>query len=333
MKTTTRLNAALVGACLAAVVAGAAAFAQVNALRFGTSSTGSIFYTLAVGFSSMLSKHAGIATTAEPVGGSTANMFAIGADKVDLAITNAYAAYDAFHGNKPFKQKIGIGLFAQGAPSFRQIIVRVGSGIEKPEDLAGKTIIGKRPALPELELITNALLKVYNIDPHKVKIVSTTNTGEAVNAIKGDTVDAVVIPGSIGASYLQSLGRDGKIKFLAIPDDKMKAMKAMLPKSLSIGKMPANTYPGQTSAMNVFSLASFMVAASRLSDDTVYTVTKTFFDNIVEFHGFHGVAKQWTLKETLDEPKIPFHPGAVRYFKEKKVWTPELEKEQAELKS
>jgi len=37
------------------------------------------------------------------------------------------------------------------------------------------------------------------------------------------------------------------------------------------------------------------------------------------------------LKETMEEPKIPFHPGAIRYFKEKKLWTPELQKEQEEL--
>ena len=332
MKPTSRLSSTLAVACLTAAIAGTSASAQ-TALRVGTSSSGSIFYTLAVGLSTMLTKHAGIAATAEPVGGSTANMFAIGADKVDLAITNAYAAYDAVHGNKPFKSKIGVGLFAQGAPSFRQIVVRVGSGIEKPEDLVGKTLLGKRPALPELELITNALFKVYNIDPKKVKVVTTTNTGEAVNAIKSDTVDAVVIPGSRGASYLQSLGRDGKIKFLEIPDDKMKAMLALLPKSMSIGTLPAKTYPGQDKAVSVFSLASYMVAASRLSEDTVYKVTKSLFDNIAEFHTFHGVAKQWTLKETLDEPKIPFHPGAIRYFKEKKLWTPELEKEQAGLKS
>ncbi len=112
------------------------------------------------------------------------------------------------------RAKIGIGLFAQGAPNLRQIVVRVGSGIEKPEDLAGKTIIGKRPALPELGLITDALLKVYNIDPSKVSIVSTTNTGEAINALKSDTVDAAVIPGSAGASYLQSLMRDKKDQVL-----------------------------------------------------------------------------------------------------------------------
>jgi TRAP transporter TAXI family solute receptor len=328
----TRLSGALAAVCLTAAAVSTPASAQ-QALRVGTSSSGSIFYTLAVGLSTMLTKHAGIAATAEPVGGSTANMFAIGADKVDLAISNAYAAYDAFHGNKPFKKKVGIGLFAQGAPSFRQIVVRVGSGIEKPEDLVGKTIIGKRPALPEIGLITDALFKVYKIDPGKVKVVTTTNTGEAVNAIKSDTVDAVVIPGSRGAAYLQELGRDGKIKFLEIPDDKMKEMLALLPKSMSINKLKAKTYPGQDNTVNVFSLASYMVAATRLSDDTVYKVTKTLFDNIAEFHTFHGVAKEWTLEEALDDPKIPFHAGAVRYFKEKKLWTPELDKLQADLKS
>jgi len=327
-----RLSATLAIACLAAAAAGGSALAQTSALRIGTSSSGSIFYTLGVGLSTMLTRHADIAATAEPVGGSTANMFAIGADKVDLAIANAGAAFDAIHGNKPFKREIGIGLIAQGAPNLRQIIVRVGSGIEKPEDLVGKTLIGKRPALTEVALITDALLKVYGIDPSKVRIVSTTNTGEAVKAIKSDTVDAVVIPGSAGASYLQSLGHDGKIKFLDIPDDKVQAMMALLPKSMAKAKLPANTYPGQDKAVNVFSFASYLVAASRLSEDTVYKVTRTLFDNLKEFHTYHGTAKQWTVQESLEDPKIPYHPGAIRYFKEKKLWTPALDKAQAELK-
>lgn len=333
MKNINRLSAWLIAACLAAAPFGSFANAQTTALRIGTSSSGSVFYTLGVGLSAMLSQHAGIAATAEPVGGSTANMFAIGADKVDLAFGNALAAYDALHGNKPFtKKKVALGLVAQGAPNLRQIIVRVGSGIEKPEDLAGKTIIGKRPALPEVELIANALLKAYDIDPGKVKIVSTTNTGEAVNALKSDTVDAVVMPGSAGASYLQSLGQDGKIKFLEIPDDKMKAMLAALPKAISIVKLPAKTYPGQDKAINVFGLASYLVAGSGVPDESIYKLTKMFFQNIGEFHRLHGTAKEWTLEQTLDDPKVPFHPGAVRYFKDAGAWTPALDKLQGELK-
>jgi uncharacterized protein len=327
----TRIGTLLATTCLAVAILSAAATPQ-TALRIGTSSSGSVFYTLGVGLSVMLSKHAGIAATAEPVGGSTANMFALGADKIDLAIANAGAAYNAFHGNKPFKSKIAIGVIAQGAPNLRQIIVRTGSGINKPEDLVGKTIIGKRPALPEVGLITNALLRVYNIDPAKVRVVSTTNTGEAVNAIKSGTVDAVVMPGSRGASYLQQLSRDKKIRFLQIPDDKIKAMAAMLPKYLAVTKLPAKTYDGQNEAVNIFGMASYLVAASRVPEDVVYKVAKTMFDNIAEFHKFHATAKKWTIKESLEEPKIPYHPGAIRYFKEKNMWMPALDKIQAELK-
>jgi TRAP transporter TAXI family solute receptor len=320
---------AAIAAAALAVAAGGMAWAQTQALRVGTSSSGSVFYTLAVGLSSMLTKHAGIAATAEPVGGSSANMFAINADKIDIAIVNAIAAVDGYHGAKPFKNKIDVALIAQGAQSIRQIVVRAGSGIEKPEDLVGKTIIGKRPALPELELITNALFKVYNLDPDKVRVVSTTNTGEALNAIKSDTVDAVVLPGSIGASYVQSLTHDGKIKFLEIPDDKFRAMNALLPKSMVPTQIPPRTYPGQDRAVNAYSIATYLIAAARLPQDTVYKVTATLFDHLAEFHTFHSAAKEWTLKETLDEPKIPYHPGAIRYFKEKKIWTAALDRLQS----
>ncbi len=329
----TRAATLALAACLTlALMAGRGIAEQPTSLRIGTSSSGSIYYTLAVGLGAMLSRHAAISATAEPVGGSSANMFALEADKVDLAITNSGAAYDAFHAVAPFKKPVAIGLIAQGQPSYRQLIVRVGSGIEKPEDLVGKTIIGKRPALPEVELITNALLKVYNIDPAQVKLVSTTNTPEAVNALKSDTVDAVMIPASKGASYLQSLSQEGKIRFLDIPADKIRAMQQLLPPSFSVGQLPPETYGGQSKPVNVFSLSTYLVAAARLPEDTVYRVTRAFFDNIDEFHEFHAEAKDWSLAESLTDPKVPYHPGAIRYFKEKGVWSPELESLQAQFK-
>ena len=147
MRTNIRLGAWLAAASLIAASFGSSANAQTTALRIGTSSSGSVFYTLGVGLSAMLSKNAGIAATAEPVGGSTANMFAIGADKVDLAFGNALAAYDALHGNKPFSKKVALGLIVQGAPNLRQIIVRVGSGIGVSPVGVSVTDISKGPPL------------------------------------------------------------------------------------------------------------------------------------------------------------------------------------------
>lgn len=331
MRSIGRLGVILTAVCIIGASAAGPVLAQ-TALRIGVSSSGSVFYTLGVGMSSMLDKYAHISATAEPVGGSTANMFAIGANKVDLAIANAGASYNAFHGNKPFKSKVAVRLIAQGAPNLRQIVVRTGAGINRPEDLVGKTLIGKRPALPELGLITGALLKVYNIDPGKVRIISTTNTGEVVNALKSGTVDAAVIPGSAGAGYLQRMMRDKTIKYLQIPPDKLDAIVKMLPKYVGATTLPANTYENQPKDLKVFGLATYLVAAARIPDDTVYKVTSTLFDHIDEFHGFHAAAKEWTLSQALQPPTIPYHPGAIRYFKEKKVWTDALQNDQAELK-
>src|SRR4051794_73446 len=105
--------------------------AQQTALRIGTSSSGSVYYALAVGMSKLLGSHAAISATAEPVGGSSANIFALDADKVDIAISNSASAYDGYHAVAPFKKPIHTGLIAQGQPSYRQIIVRTGSGITK----------------------------------------------------------------------------------------------------------------------------------------------------------------------------------------------------------
>ena len=44
----------------------------------------------------------------------------------------------------------------------------------------------------------------------------------------------------------------------------------------------------------------------------------------------HSVMPSWSLKKvlTLEAMRIPYHPGAVRYLEEVKLWTPALEKKQ-----
>lgn len=113
-----------------------------------------------------------------------------------------------------------------------------------------------------------------------MQVVSTTTTGEAVKALKSGTADAVVFPASKGTGVLKSLTHDNVIHFLEIPKEKIDAMAAHLPQSMSTAVLPAKTYKHQDRPVPVFSLLTYLVADSRLGEDTVYRVTKALFENL-----------------------------------------------------
>lgn len=322
--------AALAGFIAIGAVSGSAAQAQ-EAVRIGTSSVGGVFYIIAVGLSEMLAKHADVNATVEPVGGSHANMFSLQADKVDMAIVNSGAAFDAYQGEKPFKAPVDVRLLGQGQESYRYFLVRRDSGIEEPKDLVGKTFIGKRPSLPELEILLNAVAEESGVSIDKINVASTVTTGETDKELRAGTVAGALMPGGPRMPTVAQLFQDQVVDFLYLPEEQMQAVLEKLPDYFFIRTLPAGHYEGQAQDVTLFGLKAVLAAGADMSDDMAYEITKTLFDNPDEFAKYHAAAKQWTVENSLDTPPIPFHPGAIRYFEEKGVWTEELQARQQEL--
>ena len=83
--------------------------------------------------------------------------------------------------------------------------------------------------------------------------------------------------------------------------------------------------------MNSLAVGTFTATRADIADDVAYTFTKAFFGNLKQFYPVHASAKQYTLEGSLANPTIPFHPGAIRYYKEIGAWTDALAKTQAAL--
>jgi len=326
---TTRSFAA--GALVAASAFTASPAAAQQALTFGTSSIGSVMYVISVGMSQLIGKHAGINVTVQPVGGSYPNLFALASGKVDIAIANSLSEYDRYYGNAPFKEPYDIRLIAQGQPNFRVVLVRKGSGIKTVSDLAGRTIIGKRRALPELEKITSALLKVYGIPADKVKSVGTVNTGQVVKALRAGTVDAAAYPVAPRQPAATELFQDDVVEFLDLSAEKRDEMMKHLPNAFYKATFKAGTFPKQAKDAQVFGLSTGIVTRANMSNDAVYKVVKAVLENTEEFARYHAAGRQWTVKQSLSHPTVPYHDGAIRYYKEVGAWTPELQAEQEKL--
>jgi TRAP-type uncharacterized transport system substrate-binding protein len=60
-----------------------------------------------------------------------------------------------------------------------------------------------------------------------------------------------------------------------------------------------------------------------LSEDLVYNILKAVYENEEEKNAIHPLAKMYNVKNAFrGTPGVPvnFHPGAIKYYKEKGIW-------------
>jgi TRAP transporter TAXI family solute receptor len=302
-------------------------------LSFGTASVGSSNYVITVGMASILTKNGGMNVTAEAVGGADANVRALKDKKIDMAMLNSDSVTNAFLGTEQFAKsgKFGLRILVQGQERYNYIIFRKASGIKTPADLRGKKFIGRRRALGDIEKVTIAMLNAYNVPKDSVKILETAETNEAIEALKTGAVDGAHLPGGQRASNIMDLAGDADLIFFSFPDDKLDLILKELSVPFLKGTVPPGIYKGQDYPIQTPLLLLGVTVRPDFPEETAYRVTKTLMENQKELAAVHNVGKEWTMENTLKKPPAPFHPGAIRYFKEKGVWNAGLEQAQQEL--
>ena len=308
-----------------------------TALSLGTSTVGARFHILAVGMGDTVSRNSDISVTVEPIGGSDANVRALTAKRIEVAMLNSLAGTHGYHGIGSFKKdgKAPLRLLFQGGLGARAIVARGDRGINTPADLNGKTVQGKRKSLADLEAFTRAIMRVYGIPDNGVKILRHGNTNEQLESLKLGVADAAVMPfGSpkTGSPPIRRLAQAISLKVIPIPADKaaeiLKDPRLQGYRQATISK---GSIKGLDADVNSLAVGTFTATRADIADDVAYTFTKAFFENLKQFYPVHASAKQYTLKGSLANPTIPFHPGAIRYYKEIGAWTDALAKTQAAL--
>lgn len=302
-------------------------------IRLGTSTSGSAFYGVAIAMSKLISEDTDLNVAVETVGGSDANVNVMRERKIELSMMNSITASNSRYslGEYQDQEPLDVTLIAQGQPTLRQIVVRENSGIEKIEDLVGKNFNAIRPTNLEIEQIANAIFETYNISTEDVNMISVADTSDAIEGLETGSLDAAILPQGLNSSALTELAEQTDIRFISIDDDKMEEILEKLPDGIYKAIIPADTYNGQEEDVAVFGFNTYLTAHGNVDEETIFEATRGIFDNQEEFVELVKQASSWTLETTFDNPRIPFHPGAKRYFEEIGKWTDELEKEHQSL--
>jgi TRAP transporter TAXI family solute receptor len=298
------------------------AIAQQKTMSIGTGGTGGVYYPLGGAIANVLSKALpNTQATAEVTGGSVDNLKLIASGQSEMGFSMADAALDAFNGQDKFKSgKVPLQTLLVVYPNRMHVVTVDGTGIEKMSDLKGKRVSTGSPG-SATEVMAFRVLEAAGLDKDKDMKRERLGVAESVNAIKDRKIDAFMWVGGVPTAAVTDLAATPgmKIKLIDHADlaDKMNAKYGKLYSASSIAK---TIYPGMDKDNANTEVWNIIVTGNKMSDEDAYNIVKTLVEKKADIVAVHKEAESFSMDNQIQERSpVPFHPGALKYFKEKGI--------------
>ncbi len=292
-------------------------------ISIATGGTGGVWYPYGGIMANIISKHLpDVEATAEVTAASVDNALLLGKGKVDLAFMFGDVGYEAYTGKGRFKEKIPMRCLASLYPSITHIVCLEGKGINSVRDLKGKRISTGAPG-SATEVVALRVLEAYGIDPEKDVTRDRLSASESAGALKDRKIDAYFWTGGIPTSSVTDLAATPGIKIKLL--DHAEAVDKMIAKYGPIyykNICPAKTYPHVDYDVVTVTAGNFLTCLEKMDEQLVYRIVKVLFEHKSELEAGHKVAKQLTLESAVLGAPYPFHPGAIKFYKEKGIKGP-----------
>jgi len=314
MKLLTRVIALLSFACAAA--------AHAQNISIATGGTGGVYYPLGGGMAAVLSKYVpGIQATAEVTGGSVANLQLIGTGKPYLGMTMADAGLDALKGQDKFTGKpVPIRTLMVMYPNRMHVVTIEGTGVNTMKDLKGKRV-STGSGGSATEVMAFRVIEAAGLDKDRDMKRERLGVAESVNAIKDRKIDAFFWVGGIPTAAVTDLAATPGMKMKLIDhSETVEKMNAKYGKLYTASKIKAGAYPGTDKDNAIAEVWNLIVTGDKMSNDDAYAIVKTLVEKKADIVAVHKEAESFSLDNQVQERSpIPFHPGALKYFKEKGI--------------
>jgi TRAP transporter TAXI family solute receptor len=295
----------------------------------GTNPAGTGAHAIAASLAAIGSKATPISVRVQPYNGPNAWMPLLQNAELEFGIMNILDASMAMSGTgnyeKPFPsvRVVSGGVF----PFTAGMLVRDKSEIKQFTDLKGKRLAWDYGGHAINQTWLETMLEASGVKPADVVHVRVSNLNDGVRGVADGKVDASIT--GIGIALVEEVNATEPIRYLSLPNtDTAKAVLARY--GASVVKQPQVT--GVKGDTYVIGYPLHLVGSTKVSEKTVYTLVKAWWENMAELQTKHPLFKQWT-KETqaITNFTVPYHPGAITFYKEMKLWTPMHEARHKEI--
>src|SRR5262249_47860498 len=133
---------------------------------------------------------------------------------------------------------------------------------------------------------------------------------------------AVVMVGGPRFPAAKELEKQEPLHFISLSESEIDLVRKAIPE-LSLSKIPAGTYASLDKDYTTIGVYNFAIGRSDLPEDLVYNLVKAVHDNQSRLVSATDSARETVPENVLKDTFLPFHPGAVRYYREIGIKIPE----------
>ncbi len=195
------------------------------------------------------------------------------------------------------------------------VLVRRDSRFRSIEDLKGRRVGIIRPGTSG-EFSTRFVLNAHGMGYPDVKPIFE-STDDLVPKLGSGQIDAVFSANPLPLAAARALSETVPLRLLPISRRVSNELRGSYP-FLKPVTVAANQLAGQSQPIETLGAEWLLVCRSDLSEDLVYQLTRTFFDQLPALARDHGEAALIDPEQAPATP-IPLHAGAARYYREREI--------------
>jgi hypothetical protein len=290
-----------------------------RSIAIGTNPAGTGAHAMGSALAAVTSKATKITGKVQPYNGPNAWISLLDGGELEFGVINILDAKMAATGTANYKKPYRTIRVAAGGvfPFTAGLVVRDKSDIKQVSDLKAKRMAWDFGGHAINQTWQNAMLEMGGVKGSDVTQVRFSNLNDGVRAVAEGKVDASIV--ALGIGLVEEVNAMEPIRFLSLPNTEA-ANKILAPYGASVVKSaPATGVRGET---NVIGYPLHLVTSSKVSEKAIYTIVKAWWDNLGELQTLHPIFKRWQKEhQALTNFTVPYHPGAVKFYKEVGAWT------------
>jgi hypothetical protein len=265
----------------------------------------------------------GLKVRVVPYGGGQQILPLINSKELEMAVPAATDAYFAFKGaGGPFKAPSpNLRVIATVFPYYLSWYVKADAPYKSLADLKGKKIATGFTANSAQHTTYLAGLAAFGVKEADFDGVPVPHVVRGADDFMQGKVEASTF--AIGAGKMaEAHAKVGGIRWLSMPGDDAaeKRVREIMPAAYIAQLKPDKSLAGIVGPTNVIHHDYLVMAGTQMSDENAYKIAKMLYEQQDKLVAVSKIYGRYKKEDLARDHGVPFHPGAIKFYKEAGIW-------------